>query len=109
MENNFKEAAEEQSFKMKRSGFNDMETGLWKLGFLAGCEHAAPKWIDMKERTPEYMDVVLICVWNFGHVVTAQYGGSGNEFSIGDHWYKATHWMPLPSPPSIQKLNPENL
>jgi hypothetical protein len=106
MNNNFKEAAEEQSFKMKRSGFNDMESGLWKLGFLAGCEHAAPKWIDVNERLPER-------------------GGEYHIFADGkvqqafwfDHWFyrqvdkkieTVTHWQPLlPSPPSIQKLNPE--
>lgn len=49
---------------------------------------------------PEYMQTVIIHT-EIGFVAQAQFGGSRSHpvFSIGDEWYIATHWMPLPLPP----------
>jgi hypothetical protein len=75
--------------------------------FIEGCEHAAPKWIDVKERLPLYGQRVL--TYNPTNEIsdeevrTIMYGSVGRGFP-----QSVTHWQELPSsPPSIQKLNPE--
>jgi len=56
------------------------------------------KWISVKDRLPEYMDVVII--YNeFGQRLEAQYTGSDNEFTVGDHTHYASHWMDFPEAP----------
>jgi hypothetical protein len=92
----FEEAAESYADSKDRT-LTSYHTGL-KQGFLAGIEHAT-KWIDCKERLPEFNVIVLVYLES-GHIKLNHYcfdspGGSA--------WYSVsnvTHWQPLPSPPS---------
>jgi hypothetical protein len=74
----------------------------------AGCEHAAPKWVDVKERLPE--DGQQVLAWEKGgRCVTAIWKEHNPVGSFLAYSYfteeleeaeEITHWMPLPSPPS---------
>jgi hypothetical protein len=66
-----------------------------KDGFLAGCQHAAPKWVDVKERLPEPEDDVLWCAIPIVEPPTVS-----SMLTAGFHYKTYTHWQPLPSPPS---------
>jgi hypothetical protein len=116
MENNFKEAAEKYATVIT-GAFLHQESMTTKdlstKSFLAGCEHAAPKWIDVKERLPEFGKIVLCHCSIYGRYIgfyqqidDTDWGNWSGMEQLGI--LPPTHWMPLPSsPPSIQKLNPE--
>ncbi len=56
-------------------------------------------WIHLDERKPEYMECVIVCTKFYGYITEGQYGGDGNQFSVGGEWRECTHWMPLPERP----------
>jgi hypothetical protein len=77
-----------------------------KASFLAGCEHAVPKWIDVNERTPANNEWVW--AWhNHGYGIKAMFVGQnkfGQMWRYDDGGSMATfnapsHWQPLPSKP----------
>jgi hypothetical protein len=87
-----------------------------KDGFLAGCEYAAPKWIDVKERLPEEGQTVLLVQQKFGtrspEIYTGEYEngkwtiyhweGVTKDADNNPDYFWTTHWQPLPSPPSTK-------
>ena len=60
-------------------------------------------WISVEERLPEknYHDYVL--AWNGLHVEFLHYSHRYKQwedyYSLKEHPWKVTHWMPLPEPP----------
>lgn len=114
MNNNFKEAAEKYATVIT-GAFLHQESMTTKdlstKSFLAGCEHAAPKWIDVKEHRPPYYKRVLAYLEsNALLVVWLASDGESDQWTIDGTPYlvqsEVTYWQELPSPPSIQKLNP---
>lgn len=100
MNPDFEKAARE--YAAKHSSAPDKETPDWIINdFLAGCEHAysIDKWISVKDQLPEYMQTVLIYDI-IGFVTMAQYTGERDVFTVGDCYHQASHWQPLPEPPS---------
>jgi hypothetical protein len=83
----------------------------YKRGFLAGCEHALPKWIDVEERTPEDGQQILVHGKGGRHVtaIWKEHDPLGSFLAYSyfteelEEAEEITHWMPLPSPPSIQE------
>lgn len=61
-------------------------------------ENKNDNWININDRKPSYMDVVLT-VNELGIVDSGQYTGEHNEFIQSLTLYNATHWQPLPSAP----------
>lgn len=67
-------------------------------------------WISVKDRLPEALINVLVCI-DYAHIVcVGTYAGtegfrilhfSGEFFYEKKHEIKVTHWMPLPSPPRL--------
>jgi hypothetical protein len=87
----FEEAAEKYSDR-----FRPKDADQIYYAFLAGCEHAVPKWISVEERLPEE-DFAYYLVWN-----TANQEGSEQQIQafINKFTNRVTHWQKLPSPPS---------
>jgi hypothetical protein len=77
------------------------EIGMARDAFLAGCEHAVPTWIDVKERLPA--NEVNVLVYDSGDTYEAFHinGVWRPELDLlGSITLKVTHWQKLPSPPS---------
>lgn len=63
------------------------------------------KWIDVKDRLPEFNETVLVCCRIYGRYL-GNYVKIVPEYSWGE-WrdfnnkicLPPTHWMPLPKPP----------
>jgi len=109
MNKDFEQAAEKYAAEQGR-----MYSLLWanaKESFLAGCEHAAPKWIDVETELPPLGQIVQ--GWRRGWCLVKRVEvGETTLWHFDEetlYTYEApTHWAPLlSSPPSIQKLNPE--
>jgi hypothetical protein len=100
MNKQFEEAAEKYVKENKTFGPVNYVKG---EAFLAGCEYAAPKWISVKERTPEF-DGRYLCfieapqecgnIWRFQETVDLHF----NEWITSED-QTVTHWRPLdPNP-----------
>jgi hypothetical protein len=84
---------------------------LVKSSFLAGCEHAVPKWISVEERTPANNEWVW--AWHYhGYSIKAMFVGQnkfGQMWRYDDGGSMATfnapsHWQPLPSHPLVKEI-----
>ena len=79
-----------------------------------------PVWVKCSDRLPESdCDVAFIAdIWErsihysgmHGMVLGGRYRASdlGGRFSVPGHAMNASHWMPLPLPPSGTEINEEN-
>jgi hypothetical protein len=74
-------------------------------GRVPGCEHFKECWISVKDRLPEY-DQVVLCYKDdrgvrIGKHMPATYADGVVAFKdlVMDYAFGATHWMPLPQPP----------
>jgi len=64
--------------------------------FFAGYNAAQPKWISVKEKTPE---VNQWCAWCDATGVTEPCTAFRDINDFEFWWENYTHWMPLPAPP----------
>ena len=67
-------------------------------------EAAKPQWISVKDRLPEYKQLVAICDTTEAEpaVFMAFYFEAEKIWACGDIKFDSiTHWMPLPEPPAI--------
>jgi hypothetical protein len=101
----FEEAAKRYADEMIGEGSEgDMHWQAVNRDFLAGCEHAVPKWIDVDANPPEVG--VIVQVWRRKwHLAKRVLVGETTLWHFDDetlYTYDApTHWAPLlPSPPS---------
>jgi len=72
------------------------------LAFLAGVEHARPRWIPVGERLPEPDELV----WTFSSDKKSSYGkmirnGYWEVLRDGMEWLEVTHWLPFPQEPKV--------
>jgi hypothetical protein len=91
----FEEAAEKYAF-------DSAARTVAKFAFLAGCEHAVPKWIDVKERLPDDDKLVLVYGDGMVKIVKRLKGSKGwhsRRLSTYFLFDAFTHWQPLPSSP----------
>ena len=83
---------------MNDSLIKDDEEQAKDVGYWAGRRDYEPKWIPVTERLPDN-DCNCI-VFSDGYVKEAHFYYGKFYDPIEDYMrYKATHWMPLPSPP----------
>lgn len=75
--------------------------------FLAGAEHAKPRWVKCSERLPkEAMDVLALDAHGFARVVYWQTNDKWTDSEDGvsetqfRQWY--THWTTLPPAPEAE-------
>ncbi|KKK52977.1 hypothetical protein LCGC14_3099420 [marine sediment metagenome] len=61
-------------------------------------------WINSKALKPKEKQWVLVS--NGRQVFIAEYFKYVDKFYLKDVEFKATHWMPLPKPPKMKKINP---
>jgi len=63
----------------------------------------ATKWIDVNDRLPK--QATFVNAYKKNGLVLGLYFNSDKEFKYGkdDQSNQVTHWMPLPSPPLINK------
>ena len=65
----------------------------------------AMRWIPVTERLPEDGQSVIACFSGggiSGEVGEAVFNKAGGWFSTEHGVWAASHWMPLPAPPSIE-------
>jgi len=70
--------------------------------FIAGYQAAAPQWISVKDRLPEWDDEAMsvLISGNSWHDYDVAYFGPTTWHDKYDDVVKGvTHWMPLPKPP----------
>ena len=61
-----------------------------------------PRWISAGERLPEDGQNVIACFTPRQEVGEATFNKAGGWFSTDYGAWAASHWMPLPAPPSIE-------
>jgi hypothetical protein len=112
----FEEAAKRYADEMIGEGSEgDMHWQAVNRDFLAGCEHAVPKWIDVNTELPAKGKKVLVfdgdgsvsiaarpMDWEFTAMKKVWEYLPDNCFDSADWHYPSTtitHWQPLPSKP----------
>jgi hypothetical protein len=96
---NYEEAA--QRFTAERYPQHPGMRPTEKEFFLAGCEHAAPKWIDVKTALPEPgEDVLTDGGISYMNRDGTWYTVTGCEYPGLPIQWEVTHWMTLPKLPT---------
>lgn len=74
-----------------------IDEDITEKAFLAGCEHARPKWISVKERLPNFDTWCLVSKED--EIEVDHFGAT--QMGLGWTFYPdtITHWMPLPANP----------
>jgi hypothetical protein len=68
--------------------------------FLAGYQAAAPQWISVKDRLPEFE---VQCFWIDVKCIALNAVAARSVDDCELWWEDYTHWMPLPEPPKDAK------
>ena len=92
--------AEEYAFKFYLNEDSGYSFTMNKDAFLAGYNAAAPKWISVKERLPEFD---RWCTWWDVRGCTEPCTAFRDINDFEFWWENYTHWMPLPAPPPNER------
>jgi hypothetical protein len=95
----FEEAAEKEADRL----YHPTSTAKthFLTGYLAGCEYAAPKWIDVKTALPEPgEDVLTDGGISYMNRDGTWYTVTGCEYPGLPIQWEVTHWMTLPKLPT---------
>lgn len=113
----------EEFVNQEDTGSDTFAHGL-RIGFLAGYQAAAPQWISVKDRLPEFGNLVLVfgvmegalvpsvCIGMLSDNAENNYYDNTQPMKLWEAWERIgydqmllnnpkgiTHWMPLPKPP----------
>lgn len=80
----------------------------YEQGKYEGKREAAPKWISVDERLPDFIGSLLVKGVREGDVFVTTFDKTKDDYRDSNYFrchkiYQITHWMPLPDAPEEQK------